>query len=164
MKGPSDTRWVHCTFSGLGSAVMPAFCRRKGGEDDWQFESKPQMIVRFNLVDKNGRFRGLRRLNLEFFDGDEAPIRDRVGMWAMREAGIDAPRVNHARVFKDGQLLGLYQNIESVDKEFLEDHFGADDTGNLWESASDLKTNEAAQRPAAADGAGCAGRCRAAGR
>jgi spore coat protein CotH len=45
-------------------------------------------------------------------------------------------------VFKDGQLYGLYMNIESLDKEFLEDHFGADDTGNLWESADELKTNE----------------------
>jgi hypothetical protein len=109
---------------------------------DWIHEIKPQIIVRFNFIDKQGRFRGLRRINLESFDGTEAPVRDRLGMWIMREAGINAPRVNHARVFKDGQYYGLYMNIESVDKEFLEDHFGTDDTGNLWESANELKTNE----------------------
>jgi len=47
--------------------------------------------VRFNLTNKEGRFRGLRRLNLESFDGAAAPIRDRIGMWVMREAAIDAP-------------------------------------------------------------------------
>jgi hypothetical protein len=62
-------------------------------------------------------------------------------MWLMREAGLDASRVNHARVFKDGQLLGLYMNVEAVDKEFLEDHYGAEATGNLWEDG-ELKTNE----------------------
>jgi spore coat protein CotH len=61
----------------------------------------------------------------------------------MREAGIDSPRINHARVFKNGQLLGVYQNIESEDKEFLEDHYVADGGGNLYESGNELKTNEA---------------------
>ena len=64
------------------------------------------MIVRFNFVNKQGRFRGLRRLNLEYFDDTDAPIRDRLGMWVMREAGLDAPRANHARVFKDGAYAG----------------------------------------------------------
>jgi hypothetical protein len=105
-------------------------------------ERKPQIIVRFNFDDKKGRFRGLRRLNLETFVGTPAPIRDRLGMWGMREAGLDAPRVNHARVYKDGELLGVYQNIEALDKEFLEDHYGPDAEGNLWDSGIELKTNE----------------------
>jgi len=107
--------------------------------------------VRFNLTNKEGRFRGLRRLNLESFDGAAAPIRDRIGMWVMREAGIDAPRVNHARVFKNGEILGLYMNIEAEDKEFLEDHFPAADDGNLWESGYELKTNEAVNDTARLD-------------
>jgi hypothetical protein len=142
LMGPNETRWVLCGFRALGSAEVQANCRRKGDPLDWGIEHKPQIIVKFNHVNKQARFRGLRRLNLEAFDGAEAPIRDRVGMWVMREAGVDAPRVNHARVFKDGVYLGLYQNIETEDKEFLEDHFGVDSGGNLWESGSELKTNE----------------------
>jgi spore coat protein CotH len=140
--GPGDARWVNCAFRFEADSAPAAHCRRKGDPLDWIHEIKPQMIVRFNFIDKQGRLRGLRRINLESFDGAEAPVRDRLAMWIMREAGINAPRVNHARVFKDGQLYGLYMNIESLDKEFLEDHFGADDTGNLWESADELKTNE----------------------
>jgi CotH kinase protein len=142
LMGAPETRWVRCTFSTLGGPVAEANCRRKGNLTDWPFEKKPQIVVRFNLTNKDGRYRGLRRFNFESFDGTDAPIRDRLGMWMMREAGIDAPRVNHARVFKDGQLLGLYQNIESDDREFLEDHFGPDGDGNLWEGGFDLKTNE----------------------
>jgi len=151
LTGPNDTRWVPCTFTALGDPVVNADCRRKADMTDWPFEKKPQFIVRFNLTNKEGRFRGLRRLNLESFDGAAAPIRDRIGMWVMREAGIDAPRVNHARVFKNGEILGLYMNIEAEDKEFLEDHFPAADDGNLWESGYELKTNEAVNDTARLD-------------
>jgi spore coat protein CotH len=139
-----DTRWARCSLTIEGQTYAEAHCRRKGTPEIWPTEKKPQIIVRFNLINKQGRFRGLRRLNLEHFDQEiAAPIRDRLGMWIMREAGLDAPRVNHARVFKDGAMLGLYMNIEAIDKEFLEDHFGtADSDGNLWESGWDLKTNE----------------------
>ena len=143
LNGPSATRWVQCTFTTLGGPVVDAACRRKGNMTDWPYERKPQIIVRFNLLNKQGRYRGLRRFNLESFDGAAAPIRDRIGMWVMREAGLDAPRVNHVRVFKDGALLGVYMNIETEDKEFLEDHFGPmADTGNLWEGGDQLNTNE----------------------
>jgi hypothetical protein len=143
LTGPNETRWVPCTFSTLGGPVVSAACRRKGDVTDWPFEAKPQIIVRFNLINKQGRYRGLRRFNLESFDGLAAPIRDRIGMWVMREAGLDAPRVNHVRVFKDGALLGVYMNIEPLDKEFLEDHYGpAGSVGNLWDKGEELKTNE----------------------
>jgi len=137
-----DSRWARCSFSFDGQMFPEARCRRKGDPMGWRDELKPQIMVRFNFDNKQARFRGLRRLNLESFVGTDAPIRDRLGMWAMREAGVDAPRANHARVFKDGQLLGLYQNIEALDKEFLEDHFGPDSGGNLWDSGIELKTNE----------------------
>jgi hypothetical protein len=137
-----DSRWARCSFTFEGATIPEARCRRKGDPAGWRDELKPQIIVRFNFDNKQARFRGLRRLNLESYVGTDAPIRDRLGMWVMRESGVDAPRANHARVFKDGQLLGLYQNIEALDKEFLEDHFGPESGGNLWDSGIELKTNE----------------------
>ena len=140
-----DARWVHCGFSFEGEAFPDAACRRKGDVTDWVVERKPQFLVRFNLWNPKGRFRGLRRLHFESFDALEAPIRDRIGMSVMRQAGIDAPRVNHARVFKDGVQLGLYMNVEVIDKEFLEDHYGQPNSdGNLWKSGYELHTNETA--------------------
>ena len=162
--GPQDQHWVPCTFRFDGQTFEQAACRRKGNAEHWPEEKKPQMIVRFNLADAAGRFRGLRRLNLESFYETGAPIRDRLAMWMMREAGLPSSRVNHVRVFKDGALLGLYQNIEAVDKEFLERHFGADAGGNLWEAGEpmELKTNETDQRSVPPAGPAGAGRGRAA--
>jgi hypothetical protein len=138
-----DARWVHCGFKFEGESFPDAACRRKGDVTDWLVERKPQFLVRFNLWNPKGRFRGLRRLHFESFDALEAPVRDRLGMLAMRRAGIDAPRVNHARVWKDGVQLGLYMNVEVIDKEFLEDHYGkAASEGNLWKSGYELHTNE----------------------
>jgi spore coat protein CotH len=136
-----DLRWVSCGFSFEGEAFPAAACRRKGNMFDWDQAVRPQFVVRFNLTDKKARFRGLRRLNFEAWDGVEAPVRDRIGMWVMRQAGLPAPRVNHARVFKDGVLLGLFMNVEAIDKEFVEDQFAPEDGGNLWEEG-ELKTNE----------------------
>jgi hypothetical protein len=148
---PGGTQaYVRCSFAFAGETFPEAACRRKGNLDDRLVEPKPQLIVRFNFWNKDGRFRGLRRLDLEAFDGTNSPVRDRAAMWVARQVGLDAPRVNHARVVRDGSLLGLYQNIEAIDREFLEDHFGPDADGNLWEdgeSGLTLKTNEAMPRP-----------------
>jgi spore coat protein CotH len=142
LTGPAAQRWVPCSLQALGLPATEATCRRKGDPEDWTLEKKPQISVRFNQNDKAGRLFGLRRINLEAFAGTVAPIRDRLGMWLMRAAGIDAPRVNHVRVFKDGALLGLYQNIEVLDREFLEDHFGDDAGGNLWKGGEHLETSQ----------------------
>jgi hypothetical protein len=143
LRGEARTRWVRCGVSFAGEEFPNAACRRKGNTFDWDSARKPQIVVRFNLHDPAGRLRGLRRLNFEYYEMLNAPIRDRLAMWLMRGAGVDASRANHARVFKDGTLLGLYQNIEVLDKEFLEDHFGPDDEeGKLWEGGVELETNE----------------------
>lgn len=132
---------VHCTFEWDGDVFADAACRSKGNPDYWKDEKKPQFTIRFNRWNKDLRFHGLRKLNLEANPYTTTPIRDRLGMWLMREAGIDAPRVNHARVYLNGKYLGLYMNIEAIDREFLEGHFN-DPTGNLYENGYVLKTNE----------------------
>jgi spore coat protein CotH len=48
------------------------------------------------------------------------------------EAGIVAPRCNHARVTVNGVDLGIYSNIEPIKKPFLARHF-SDEDGNLYE-------------------------------
>ncbi len=134
--------YVHCSLAFNGGTFGDAACRPKGNRGDWGSEKKPQFVVRFNYWDRTGRFLGLRGLNLEANTSYLFPMRDRLGMWVMREDGIDAPRVNHARVFVNGNYIGLYENIERIDREFLEDHF-ADPSGNLYEQGTTLTTNEA---------------------
>ena len=132
---------VPCGFQWKNQAI-DAVCHPKGTATYWKDEKKPQLVVKFNHLDKNARFNGLRKLNLEANAYHPAPVRDRVAMWLFRQGGVDAPRANHARVFVNGAYEGLYQNIEPIDHEFLEDHYLADDTGNLYENGYLLQTNQ----------------------
>ena len=132
--------YVHCSFEALGIRFEDAACRPKGNPEYWKDEKKPQFVVKFDHWDKDGRFLTLRRLNLEATPFALAPVRDRLGMWLMRQAGLKAPRVNHARVYKDGALLGLYMNVEQIDKEFIQSRF-TKSKGNLYSQGQYLETN-----------------------
>jgi spore coat protein H len=124
--------WVYCDVAVGGRSFRGAACRSKGNEDEWPREAKPQFMIRFDKWDSDGRLLGLRGLDLEANREHAAAIRDRLAMDLMRDAGVIAPRVNHAHVRVRGQDYGLYQNIEVVDREFLEDRF-KDPSGNLFE-------------------------------
>lgn len=132
--------YAHCSFEALGVKFADAACRPKGNPSYWKDEKKPQFAIKFDHWDDKGRFLTLRRLNLEANPFASAPVRDRLGMWVMRQAGIKASRVNHVRMYKDGVLLGLYMNVEEVDKEFIQWQF-ADSTGNLYSQGQYLETN-----------------------
>lgn len=133
--------FVHCGVAFRGTQFPDAACRPKGRPSGWVDEPKPQLVVAFDRWDNKGRFLGLRRINLEAVPYHPAPVRDRIGMWLMHKAGLQAPRVNHARVNKNGQYYGLYMNIEHIDKEFLERHF-ENPTGNLYADGYMLETNK----------------------
>ena len=143
-KPKKDTStWFHCSFQFAGVRFLDAACRHKGNPGDADVEKKPQFVVRFDKWTESGRFFGVRRIDLEAMPAYAAPIRDRVAMWSLRQAGLNAPRVNHANVTVNGQPLGLYQNIEVVDHEFLEQRFEPP-IGNLYEKVDGswaLQTN-----------------------
>ena len=137
--------YVECTIEFDGEVFDDAACRPRGSPEGWHKESKPQMKIRFDRWNKDARFRGLRSMNLEYLRNRDAPVRDRLAMWFMREAGLPASRVNHVhlQVKKGGSEVedfGLYMNIEPVDREFLEDRF-ADPSGNLYKGGWIKKTN-----------------------
>ncbi len=133
--------WVYCDVATGASTFQGAACRSKGNPDKWVEEKKPEFMVRFDKWDDNGRLLGLREINLERNPEHAAPIRDFVAMDMMRAAGILAPRVNHATVTVNGQDYGLYQNIEVVDKEFLQT-WTPDAEGNLYDQGTTLATNQ----------------------
>ena len=136
-----DPEYARCAFTFDGETFADAACRPRGSWEDWMDEIKPQFKIRFNHWDKSGRFRGLRSINLEYFRWLAAPVRDRLAMWMMDQAGLQAARVNHVRLNIDGADYGLYQNIEAVDKEFLENRFANPD-GNLYEKGWQKKTHD----------------------
>lgn len=132
--------WVHCSFSFAGRTFADAACRSKGDSADWKVEKKPQFLVRFDEWDGDGRFLGLRSVNLEAGHEHAAPLRDLLGMRVMEAAGVPAPRVNLAVLYVNDAYYGPYENIETIDKEFLKGRFW-DEDGNLYEQGSTLVTN-----------------------
>jgi spore coat protein CotH len=100
------------------------------------------------------RFRGLKRMTLNNCNEDWSYIVERTDYLLFRSAGVPAPRANNATVSVNGELYGLYANVEAEDKTFLSRWF-ADNDGNLYESTGpdfepgrdddfELETNELA--------------------
>lgn len=95
---------------------------------------------------------GMRRITLNNMVSDPTFMAERVTYQLFAAAKLPAPRCNHAVVYVNGELYGLYAHVESEDKTFLSRWFASND-GNLYEDAQvdfkpgneqyfDLETNE----------------------
>ena len=77
------------------------------------------------------RVQGLKDLNLNGEHNDPSIMRARIAWELAQDAGMPAPRVNHVRLFINGQPYGLYANIEHYNDDYVEHRF-ARDAGNLY--------------------------------
>jgi hypothetical protein len=94
---------------------------------------KLSLKVKFNEYDPDGRFHGLRKLNLHSSVRDQTLMHEVVSYHLYRSMEVPAPRASHALVTVNGEPQGLFVLVEDVDKEFLQDHW-SDDEGNLYKS------------------------------
>jgi len=134
--------YVPCGLIYDGESFDKASLRLKGRVQDWLVPGVPlQFVIRFDLQNPDGRFRGLRRLNLEAAPNLlERRVRNNLALYLLRRARVITSRSNHARLVINGEFTGIYENIEVVDREFLEDRF-VDPDGNLFKSGF-LETNK----------------------
>ncbi len=132
------------TFRYGGETVTGATVRLRGNNSSCG--DKMQFAIAFNQVNGKGRFRGLRRLNLDH--GNCYVLEERLALSYLRDLGLPAACANHARLVVNGRYYGLFTNIEHLNQDFLRRQFGpfADD-GNLWKSGSALRTNESTTPP-----------------
>jgi hypothetical protein len=123
-----------------GAEVVPdAMIRLRGNNS--RCGDKLQFAISFNQVDRDGRFHGLRRINLDH--GGCNLLEERLALSFMRDLGLPAACANHARLVVNGRYYGLFLSIEHVNKDFLRRNFGpAADDGNLYKSGGSLHTNE----------------------
>ncbi|MBI2892320.1 MAG: CotH kinase family protein [Deltaproteobacteria bacterium] len=120
-------------------------------------DGKAAFKVKFNHDDcgeQAERFHGLRNLTLNNGVQDQTSLHQTLGYEYFRAADVPAPRANGANVWVNGELWGLYANVESYTPELLEQWFD-DASGDLYEGACgdfwdgsewcfDLDTNEEA--------------------
>ena len=78
---------------------------------------KLQFVIAFNEVDDNGRFHGLRKIELDMPRIDQTYLRQRVSLAYLRALGLPAQCANNARLFINGAFYGLYTNLERPDKD-----------------------------------------------
>jgi spore coat protein H len=128
-------------IDGVGSAI--ASVRFKGnygslnrcfGPDGLPDGDCPKLPLKlsFNEVDADGKFHGLKKINLHAMLSDKSKMHDAIGYRLFREAGVAAPRTAFARVVVNGEALGLYAVVENIDGRFTRSRFADGGEGNLY--------------------------------
>jgi spore coat protein CotH len=148
---PSPFTYFTATVTVDGTRIENVAVRKKGflGSLD---DVRPSLKIKFDEYVPDQQYLGLTRLTLNNAKQDPSFARQCLAYRIFDEAGVPSSRCNFARVTVNGEELGLYVNVESMDKHFLARHY-ADNDGNLyegtlsdfragWTGTFDKKTNE----------------------
>jgi hypothetical protein len=112
--------------------ITDARIRLKGNPCcSWEGD-KMQFVIAFNQVDRDGRFEGVRKIALDAPFYDPSLLRERVALSYFEDAGFAGSCANHATLTINGELYGLYTNIEFVDDELLDRQFPDEERGSLY--------------------------------
>jgi hypothetical protein len=128
--------YVPVTLTYDGRDYGPVGVHLKGMQSWEPIDHKPSLHVNFDKFAPGAAFFGLRDLTLNNMHSDFSMMHERIAYWVARQAGVPASRANHALVTVNGQVYGLYANVETVKKHILSRVFGSD-TGSLF-SATDV--------------------------
>jgi len=93
---------------------------------------RPSLKISFDEYVDQKPIKNLAALTLNNNKQDGTIVSQLLTYRVFDAAGLHAPRCNFARVTVNGSFLGLYSNVESIDKPFLKRRFG-DSSGNLFE-------------------------------
>jgi len=143
---PGTLRYRDQTLAAIG-------VRLKGEASFRDVDDKPAFRLKLDEIVPGQRLFGLKRLTLNNDVQDPSSLSQSLVYRLFRAAGMPAPRCNHALVYVNGEYYGVYSNVETEDKVFLERWFSSGD-GNLYEeggsdlvagaaSVFELETNEA---------------------
>jgi hypothetical protein len=122
---------AHLVFR--GRTYGPVGIRLKGGNSFQPFHLKPSFRINIDEFVDNAKFFGLDDLTLNNMDDDFSMLHERIAYWVMRAAGVPASRANHAFLHVNGQVYGLYSNVETVKRPMVARWF-PEAAGSLWEA------------------------------
>jgi hypothetical protein len=115
---PGSFRWNDQTLENVG-------VRYKGNSSsnpNWPY--KRSFLITFSEFEKGQRFLGLRHVALDNGVQFGSLFSERLITDVLRGVGVKVSRCNYARVELNGKSMGVYVNVERIDKAFLERHFG----------------------------------------
>jgi hypothetical protein len=87
---------------------------------------KRAFLITFSEFEPGQRFLGLRHVALDNGIQFGSLFSERLITDILRDLGVKASRCNYARVYLNSTNIGLYVNVERIDKSFLERNFGTD--------------------------------------
>jgi hypothetical protein len=117
---PADFRWRGITIPVIG-VKSRGYGSRSG--------TKPSLRLDFNRYHENQRFLDLSAMVLSNAVQDTSMLSRRLSMTVFAAMELPAPRIVHARLFVNGEYIGLYEAVEAIEKAFLARAFGWDSTG-----------------------------------
>ncbi len=87
--------------------------------------TKPGLRVDFDRYANGQQFLGLKSFVLDNLTQDQTGIKETAAMRLYTRLGVPAPRATHTRLFVNGDYVGLYGLVESVDKTMMGRIFGS---------------------------------------
>lgn len=161
-----DETYKPAAFTFDAEALPRVGLRIKGKVRDGEGSPEKKYALKINTNYFEGeRFRGIDKIHFENNNPDPSAMRQMIASRLFRAFGLPSPRMSYARVTMEGQDFGIYTMIQDVDKRFLKDSFGTDesaDDGNLYRCVETYcslefhgKTKESYFTKACADQNGC---------
>ncbi len=146
----------------IDGAALPQVAIKKKGFIGSLDDTKPSLKLDLDDLTPGQRFLGLERITLNNARQDASLVRQCLSYPLFAAAGIVAPRCNFAQVTVNGDDLGVYVHVESMDRRFVRSRFAAPDgpffEGTLsdfrpaWVNTFEAKGGEVAGGRAALDG------------
>lgn len=125
--------WVEGNVEVNGERLEAVGVRLKGSSTYMDFSGKPAFKIKFDKFVRGQRYATLERLTLNNMANDPTQSKEVLSYGFWNDQGLVAPRASYARVYVNGELFGLYANVESMDEHMLDRRY-ADAGGDLWEA------------------------------
>jgi hypothetical protein len=130
-----------CRLNPTDSVVLDSIGVRYKGNSSFDFASKSPkkpFKFRFDKYRDGQAFFGVKRLNFSNGAKDPTMMREKIA-YDLIGRYLPAPRAAFATITIAGELIGLYTQVEQVDKDFLARHF-PDNDYNLYKSCDNGST------------------------
>ena len=117
---PGTFRWNDLTLQSVG-------VRYKGNSSSTpDSPHKRAFLIAFSEYRPDQRFLGLRHVALDNGIQFGSVFSEPLITDVLQGVGVKASRCNYARVYLNGKHVGVYVNVERIDKAFLQRQFGTD--------------------------------------
>ena len=130
----NSTHWVEASLEFDGHYMESVGVRLKGRWGSWRsIDSKAGFKIDINRYVDGQNLYGLETLTLNNMVVDYSFVKERLAYMVYEAMDIPHPRNSYADVYINGELYGLYLNMESPDEKYI-NRFYDDNTGNLYDA------------------------------